>query len=248
MHPVNFFTELFMIALIDCRASEKALSALKNIGAEVYLLPPSPSLQTGVASHTDMIIFIGFGRLFCHESYYENNKELLDTIAKKGGLTLSVSNEEWSQNYPNDVLFNACIVGNKLVCNSKTVSKDILLTASKEGYEIINVNQGYTKCSVCIVCENAIITSDKNIEKSCKNAGIDVLSISEGHISLPPYDFGFIGGTCGSYNDQVFFCGSLSSHPNGDHIRNFCLKHGKSAVSLSDNELQDVGSIFFIGE
>ena len=237
-----------MIAIVDCRISDASLKALKDLGLDTYLVPPSPSLQAAVASHTDMLMFIGFGRLFCHSSYYENNKEILDNLAKIGSLTLSVSNEKWSQDYPNDVLFNACIVGNKLICNKKTVSSNILSAASEHGYEIINVNQGYTKCSICPVSENAIITADKCIATTCEENGMDVLLISEGHISLPPYNFGFIGGTSGVCGDSVYFCGSLASHPDGDKITNFCIKHGKKAVSLSKGVLEDVGSIFFIGE
>ena len=237
-----------MIAILDCRASEAVLNALKCNGLETVLMPPSPSLQRGVASHTDMLIFIGFGRLFCHTSYYESNRSLVNNIAHIGGLTLSLSNEAWSQDYPNDVLFNACLIGNRLICNEKTVSKDILKAAEASRTETINVNQGYTKCSICTVSENAIITSDKSIAKACQSAGMDVLLISEGHISLPPYEFGFIGGASGLCGDSVYFGGSLSTHPDGDKIIEYCHKHEKKAISLSSEKLQDVGSIFFIGE
>lgn len=74
--------------------------------------------------------------------------------------------------------------------------------------------------------------------------GIDVLTVSEGHISLPPYNFGFIGGSCGERGGKVYFCGSINSHPDGARIKEFCEKHGKTAISLSDRELIDVGSLF----
>ena len=237
-----------MIALIDCRVSKKTLDALNNYGFEPLLRPPSPSLGRGVASHTDMLVFIGFGRLFCHASYYENNKKIIDSIASAGKLTICLSDEEWSQKYPRDVLFNACLIKKKLICNENTVSKHILNAAHNSGAEVINVKQGYTKCSICKVSENAIITSDRHIAKICESVDIDTLLIREGHISLPPYNFGFIGGTSGQYNDTVYFCGSLSAHPDGNVINEFCLKHEKKAISLSDEKLQDVGSIFFIGE
>ena len=237
-----------MIAIIDHRASIKSRNALKKLGIDVIPVPPSPCLQSGVASHTDMLIFIGFGRLFCHASYYENNKALVELISRVGNLNICLSNEEWSQNYPLDVLFNACLIGNRLICNEKTVSRQILNAARESEVEIVNANQGYTKCSICIVSENAIITSDKHIERSCTDIGMDVLLISEGNISLPPYNFGFIGGTSGQCGENVFFCGSLSTHPDGNRINAFCTKHGKKAISLSDGELQDVGSIIFIGE
>ena len=66
-----------MIALVDERIDLSSLLNLKRIGAEPFLMPPSPFLQKGVASHPDMLVFVGFGKLFCHENYYEANKNLI---------------------------------------------------------------------------------------------------------------------------------------------------------------------------
>lgn len=235
-----------MITLIDCRADTSLLSALKKYGFEPLLMPSAYYLQGSIASHTDMLIFIGFGRLFCHMRYYESNTALIDSIVKQTGLELSLSHEPISQEYPNDVLFNTCVVGKNLICNKKTVSKLILDAAIFNNYEIINVSQGYTKCSVCVVSDNAIITADKAISKACAACGIDVLTVSEGGVSLPPYNYGFIGGASGLCGDKVFFCGSVNSHPDSKAIVNFCHTHGKEVVSLSDNGLIDVGTIFFM--
>ncbi len=235
-----------MIALIDCRADAPLLSALEECGFEPILMPPADYLQSGVASHTDMLIFIGFGRLFCHARYFESHKELINRISALSNPELVLSSEPTGMDYPNDVLFNACIVGQKLICNKKTVSKYILDTAEANNYEIINVPQGYTKCSVCIVSDNAIITADKSIAKACKAADIDVLTVSEGHISLPPYDHGFIGGASGLCGNTVYFCGSLDHHPDAEEIREFCCSHGKNVISLSEHQLLDVGTLFFI--
>jgi hypothetical protein len=96
------------------------------------------------------------------------------------------------------------------------------------------------------VSENAIITADRAISASCAQLGIDVLLIREGYISLPPYSFGFIGGASGVCGNNVYFSGSLGSHPDGERIKKFCEKHNKTAISLTDCELKDVGSLFFI--
>ena len=237
-----------MIALIDSRTGKNICDALREYGFTTVLMQPSPNLQDPIASHADMLLFIGFDRLFCHSDYYKSNKELIDQILLAGGLSLTLSDESWSKEYPNDVLFNAALVGDHLVCNKKTVSKDILFKAIEQGYKIVNIPQGYTKCSICTVSDNAVITADKAIEKACKSENIDVLLISEGCVSLPPYNFGFIGGASGTCGDKVYFCGSVTAHPDGDKIKNFCQKHGKMAVSLSDEQLKDVGSIFFVGE
>jgi len=237
-----------MYALIDCRASEASLSAIKKHGHIPILMPPAEYLDAPVASHTDMLVFIGFGRLFCHAKYYEKNRELIDTIISLSGLALTLSDEETGNKYPCDVLFNACLISNTLICNEKCVSKLILEAAKNANSSIINVPQGYTKCSVCQISDNAIITADKSIAAACMNEGIDVLLIREGDISLPPYNFGFIGGTAGSCQDEIFFCGSIDTHKDAKIIREFCEKHKKTVHSLCCESLQDVGSIFFIGE
>ncbi len=237
-----------MYALIDCRASANSLSSLKELGYTPILVPPADYLSKPVASHTDMILFIGFGRLFCHASFYACNKELIDSVIFLSGLELTLSNEEISHKYPHDVLFNACLVNNRLICNEKSVSRLILDAAEKAGCEIINVPQGYTKCSICPASEDAIITADKAIASACEKAGMDVLLIDEGDVSLPPYDFGFIGGAAGTTSDKILFCGDIDTHRDAKAIRDFCKAHQKSVLSLSSESLQDVGSIFFIGE
>ncbi len=252
MHPVNLYAENFggiefyMFVMTDCRTGAKSLSTLKKYGFTPILMPPADYLSEGVASHTDMLLFIGFGKLFCHTRYYEGNKEMIDRLALIAELELSISYEVTGKQYPKDVLFNACIVGNRLICNQKIVSKHILNAARSADFEIINVPQGYTKCSVCIVGDNAIITADNVIARACASYGIEVLQISEGHVSLPPYDHGFIGGASGYHNGKVYFCGSLDTHPDGEKIKFFCACHGAEVVCLSDDKLQDIGTIFFV--
>lgn len=235
-----------MLVLVDERVSAETLSALRKKGFETILLPPSPNLQPAVSSHADMLLFMGFGRLFCHASYYEQHKELIDIIRSAAKLELTLSDEKWTKEYPSDVLFNACLLRNRLICNKKTVSSLILSAAQESGCEIINAPQGYTKCSICPVSDTAIITADKAIAKACQNCGFDVLLISEGHVSLPPYDFGFIGGASGLCGDTVYFCGNIELHPDAHIIKEFCQKHEKNVVSLSRGELFDFGSLFFI--
>ena len=53
-----------MIALVDERIDSSSLLTLKKMGAELFLMPAANYLQKGVASHPDMLLFIGFGKLF----------------------------------------------------------------------------------------------------------------------------------------------------------------------------------------
>ena len=235
-----------MIVLVDERIDSSSLLTLKKMGAELFLMPAANYLQKGVASHPDMLLFIGFGKLFCHERYYDANKELIDAILNISQLELSLSSEEMGEKYPSDVKFNAALVGNTLICNKKTVSEHILNEARRSNCNIINVPQGYTKCSTCIVSEHTVITSDKPIYNACLSCGIDALLVSTDGVDLPGYSYGFIGGASGICGDNVYFCGDIKKHPDGEKIIEFCKKHGKIVISLSNQKLFDIGTIIFI--
>ena len=235
-----------MIALVDERIDDTSLLTLKAMGAELFLMPPASYLQKGVASHPDMLVFCAFGRLSCHAKYYKEHKELIDAVICTSRLKLTLSDENTGSEYPCDVLFNAALVGDTLVCNKKTVSTLILEAAEDAGCKILHVPQGYTKCSTAIVSDNAIITADKPIFNACLSAGIDALLVSADGVDLPDYNCGFIGGASGTFGDNMFFCGNITLHPDGEAISIFCQKHDKTAVSLSNKKLFDVGTIIFI--
>ncbi len=237
---------MVMYVLTDHRIPAKATASLRSYGYEPLPMPSASYLSEGVSAHPDMLLFIGFGKLFCHRRYYLTNEVLINRIARITGCATVLSDEPTDKEYPQDVLFNACLLRNKLICNKKTVSKLILATAENAGCEIIHVPQGYTKCAVCAVSENAIITADKGIATACRASGLTVLEITEGHVSLPPYEYGFLGGCSGSHREHVFFCGTLDRHPDGEAIQKFCASQGKIALSLSNETPRDVGSLIFL--
>lgn len=237
---------IIMIAIVDCRIPEPSRKRLCELGTELISLPRADYLDTPVSAHPDMLIFMGWGKLFCHARYFEKNTALLQSIAQKCGLDICLSDEDTGANYPRDVLFNCVILGEHLLCNTKTVSRLILSEAQSRGMNIIHTNQGYTKCSVCRVSDNAIITADISIYTACKEHGIDALLVSADGVALSGYDCGFIGGATGTHGECVYFCGDVSLHPDGEKIVEFCKNHSKLAVSLSSEGLYDIGSILFI--
>lgn len=148
-----------------------------------------------------------------------------------------------NKKYPYNVPLNCVILDNKMICNTKTIDKNILNKAYEKDLQIINVNQGYTKCSTAIVSNDAIITSDNSIYNSCSKY-IDVLKISEGHIKLKGTNYGFIGGCSFKYNyKDLMFTGNIQKHPDYNNIKSFCLNHNVDIHSLTSGELIDLGSV-----
>ena len=233
------------LVLSSSALGEKERASLSSIGFEVLLMPPYNRLQKGVSSHPDMLLFLNESSYVTTKEYYSIAKNVFDKI-NSFGYTPILTNEIPEEKYPLDILFNALILNNKIFCFEKSLSNEIKKIAAKKGFEIINVRQGYTKCSVCKVSENAIITADTGIADVATKHGIDVLKICDGHVGIDGYNTGFIGGASGEFEEVVYFCGNVLSHPDGEKIEDFCKKHNKKCVSLSNEPLFDVGTLFFL--
>ena len=111
---------------------------------------------------------------------------------------------------------------------------------------IIKVRQGYSKCACLTVGDDSIITADPSVAEACRAAGLSVLQLGAHAVRLDGYDTGFIGGAGGDDGEHILFCGDLSRHPEGSAIADFCRRHGREPISLSDGELYDYGTLIFI--
>ncbi len=225
-----------MLAYISQNADNRILEALKKEGFTICPLSPLAALRAPTDTHADMLLTAVENTVFVHKDY----------PAEIAGFEKVIKiDEPMGERYPNDVALNIAIVGRHAFANTKHASKTVLKYLTENEFSVHHVAQGYAHCSTLIVNENAIITADASIASSAREAGIDVLKINEGHIALPPYDYGFIGGASGATQSTVYFCGSLNHHPDGKSIREFCKKHGKRIAELGDFSLLDIGGIVF---
>ena len=234
-----------MTAVVDARIPLAAEQALRDRGFAIVKLPPHPALPAPIASHPDMLIFFAQDAVFCTKSYYVIAKNELEKISRAAQRPLITLKKELGATYPRDILLNAAPVGQYLFCLSEYTADEI-----REGFRVIPVKQGYAKCSTVPVGESSIITADPSIARAAQVNGIDTLTVRAGHVTLSGYDTGFLGGTSSfaPYGDtnEVFFCGDLTKHPDHAHIRAFCHDRGFETVSLSNEPLTDVGTIFLI--
>lgn len=224
---------------------KKCERSLSERGFELISFPEYFRLQKPVSSHPDMLLHILGDKYITSKEYYSIAS---DAFAKLNGagLTPILTDERPSPEYPDDILFNSLRLGNKIFGLEKKMSKVIREYAKENSISVVNVKQGYTKCSVCKVSDNAIITADEGIAKAAASRGVEVLKIRDGHVDIDGYGYGFIGGASGATESAVYFCGDVFSHPDGKSIAEFCEKHSKECISLSNDTLFDVGTLFFI--
>lgn len=225
--------------IVDFRLDEESKKTLSDLGINIIPTIKIPKLQEAVCGHADMMIHnIKSNKFVVAAEVYEYfSKQLIGADLIKGSKMLDY-------NYPDDILYNCATVGDFVICNAACTAIEILSEYHSLNRRILSVKQGYSKCSICIVNDNAIITSDKSIEKICKENKIDVLSISPGYIELKGMNYGFIGGATGLINKNTLAVnGELNTHIDSDNIKAFCKNHRVDIIELKKGIITDVGSI-----
>ncbi len=222
--------------IVDQRTYQQTIVSLENLGFNIVFAPKNTAVYDSISGHPDITLCkIADGLMAADpgfRSYYSK---------KLPGSRIIAGHENAAGAYPGDIRYNAAAVGGVLIHNLKYTDKSILAHFNRT----IQVKQGYTKCSVCIVSDTAIITSDDGIYGAVKkDANIDVLKIQKGYIELTGMDYGFIGGASGLLEkDLLGFNGDIKTHPDWENIVSFCKNHGVRVISLSNMPLMDIGSI-----
>lgn len=163
---------------------------------------------------------------------------------KENAPVFSASAGDLGMDYPQDCAFNAACTGKYFIHNLSATNERLLLAAREMGMTLIDVRQGYTKCSTVIVDETSIITYDEGIARSCSRyEDLDVLLISPGFVRLDGYDTGFIGGCSGRVGEEIIFNGDLFAHPDFSRILPFIESRGLTCRWFADYRLTDIGSI-----
>ena len=145
--------------------------------------------------------------------------------------------------YPGDIIYNGFSTGKYFIHDLEHTERQLLKAVNDLELIPVNVKQGYACCSIVPVDEDSIITYDRGIAKAAEAAGLSVLTVESGHVELPGYDTGFIGGTSGRVGDEIIFNGDLSAHPDCQAIRQFIEERGLKVRYFSGYPLRDIGSI-----
>ena len=153
--------------------------------------------------------------------------------------------ENISGKYPENVPLNVCVIGKTLIGRLDSVDSKVLQFCKERGYQLINVKQGYTKCSCAVISDNALITSDNGIFNSLSETKIEVLKVHEGRVGLSEKTKGLIGGASGYHDHKIYFTGNIKLHPDYHKIKEFCSKHHTEIISLREEHLWDIGGIIF---
>lgn len=210
---------------------------LNKLDIEVIFLPDISEVDERLSGHVDLAVLPINGNIFLGGRAGEAIAPILRSMGFKTPLTPLAG-----EKYPLDATLNACVMGEHVIHN-----KDFSILSENQGF--IHVKQGYTKCSCCVVGENALITSDCGIAKQCTDAGLDVLQISPLGVRLPGFDTGFFGGASFKLSKKIMaFTGDIYDHPDAERIIDFLQRYHVRPLCLTDGPLLDIGSAVLLTE
>ena len=226
--------------------SEHANNILKNYlrekGHTIVEVVKTEAVYDAVSSHSDIYLCsIGNDMILSPEQAVN-----IGGVLEERGISYTLGKPLKGTNYPDNIAYNAACIGSYLIHNLKYTDAAILKKAEEHGLKTIQVKQGYTKCSLVIVDERSLITADKGIASRLSQYPLDVLLITEGHVRLEGFPFGFLGGASGRVGDEILFNGNLSAHPDFERIADFIESRGLKPVFFKEYPLEDIGSIFWI--
>ena len=233
---INYKDELPTI-IADSRMPEEAKKNLKKLG-NVLFLNPTEITYDSISSHPDIFFFQKDDALI----YAPNAPKRIIKELKKRKIKLIEGKKEVGKKYPETVPYNAVGIGNLLIHNLKHTDETIL--SSYENH--INVNQGYTRCNLLALNENAFITSDVAVgTRLATSVHYSVLYIDPKQIKLEGQKNGFFPGCCGVWKNNLIVCGSTKNLKEKAELDKFLKDNNFNLIELYDGDLIDVGSIFF---
>ncbi len=223
--------------------SEHANKILKkNLRSQGYTLieiKKSEAVYDAISSHGDIYLCKICSELVVAPAQLPMIQEEL----LRSGIKYSMGASDLGPSYPMNVSYNAAQVGNYLIHNLNHTDPVILNKAKEFGLKQILVKQGYTKCNLVVINDHSAITSDPGLAAALNKNNLEILLITQGHVHLTGFPYGFLGGASGRVGDEVIFNGNLSAHPDCDRIIEFIRQRGLQVTFFKEYPLEDIGSI-----
>ncbi|SHI00122.1 DUF6873 family GME fold protein [Clostridium grantii] len=226
---------------VDYRISKLELENLSIFG-QVILCPPNTNLYKAIEGHPDILMnIISHKKIIFHKDIPTSFIESLKPI----NAQIILSENSLKEKYPYDIILNSVNLANVFLHNLEYTDKNLLKEVKTK--LLINVKQGYSKCSTAVVKEDVVMTSDPSIASALTKINFHVLLLPPGHIQLPFLNYGFIGGTCGLIKDNLLgFYGELENYEYCTQVISFLKKHNVDYINLGKGPLIDRGSILSI--
>ncbi|WP_353092533.1 DUF6873 family GME fold protein [Tissierella praeacuta] len=229
------------IAIVDGRIDNEIENNLKRMNLKIIKTIRCSEVHDSISYHPDIVIHpVNYDTLVIAPNVFDYYKEILGNM----GIRLIRGEKYLSSKYPEDIAYNVGRLTGSAIHNFKYTDEVLKFYLKKENLDFINVKQGYTKCSLAVIGEDAAITADYPMYKKLSFLGYKILLIEPGYIVLKGQNYGFIGGTNGNLcNGKSIISGKIDEHPNRDEILNFFVENNVDFKFLSQKNILDIGTI-----
>ena len=236
--------------IIDNKMRDIETDYLKKLGYNLIKLKTSNYVYDEISSHVDI-----FACRIKDNIILENNlyNELFNKKHSVLDNKIICGKNSVGNKYPFDVLYNVCNIGENVIHNFKYTDKEVSNVIKKESLNMININQGYSNCSIAVIDDNSAIVTDKMIAKKLIQNGIDILLIEEKlDIKLLKNDNtyskmnGFIGGCIARVEDKIIIFGDLSKIDKDAKIKRFIQSRELQIIDFKGLDVIDYGGILLI--
>lgn len=240
--------------VIDSRMDMIFKEYFLSLGYILMELPISNNTYSEISAHVDIFCSKIADKIIFEKSVYDIflNDKRYSSIMKMENILCG--KKKVSAKYPDDIAYNVSLIGNNVIHNFKFTDAKVMQIIKSNNLNCININQGYSKCSIANICNNSCIVTDKKIHEILTKNGIDTLLLEkEPNIKLLAKSSyskmkGFIGGATCIIDSKFIIFGDLKYTNNAEKIREFVDRNNVELVHFSSHELVDYGSAIEIIE
>ena len=228
--------------VIDNRMRQIEKDKLIELGCNLIELEENNVVYKEISAHVDIFVLKIENKLIVEKSTYDKLEN------KFNNIEVICGNSNVGSKYPYDIKYNVCLVGKNAIHNFKYTDDKILEILKEESYNLIDVSQGYSNCSIAVIDDNSVIVTDKKQAEILSENNIDVLlldyipDIKLNNSSMK----GFIGGAISRIDNNVIVFGDLNKIDKDNVIRNFIIKRNLNIIDFKNLDVNDYGGIIEI--
>lgn len=231
--------------IIDNRMREIEKQKLREMGYELIEIQKNENIYEEISSHVDIHLCKVKNKIIVEKSKY---LEIVSQI-KKIYTDIEIGNEYIHKNYPDDIKYNVCIIGDRALHKLDSTDLKVKEELIDNNYKLINTNQGYTNCSIAVIDDNSAIVTDKGLYKILKKNNVDVLYIEEElDIKLLQgngysRNKGFIGGAISRIDENIVVFGDINKIDKEHKIKDFINQKKLNLIYFRDFDVIDYGGV-----
>ena len=222
--------------------AEKLKKRLELLQIESIIVPDNPFVDKRLTGHADLSVLHAGGERILLAPYLKGSA--VSSYLQSLGAVLTYPQIRQSDIYPEDAQLNLCMIGKCVLYNINSVPDCIVEILTNCGDLCFqSCRQGYSRCAVCVVDEQSLITADRGIAAAAEALGMHVLRIAPGAVVLDGFPYGFIGGASFKISEKnLAFTGRLDGHPDCERILSFLREREIEPLFLTQEPIFDIGS------